>query len=72
MKIEEEVLARIIPKEDENEQIFNVVKDVTKNILKEAKLLKIAIEVELVGSCAKGTHLTGPDIDLFIVSLFSP
>jgi len=67
MDIEEEVLSRITPKEKENIQIFEAVEKIKVKILNYAKSLDLAVEPILVGSVAKGTHLTDPDIDIFVM-----
>ncbi len=67
MNIEEEVLSKITPKDDENSRINEVVEKVQRKILDVAKSMKIEIEPKLVGSVAKDTHLTDPDIDIFVI-----
>jgi len=70
MNIEGEALSRIAPKDEENMLISEVVEKVKVNVLKVAESLGVAVESVLVGSVAKGTHLTNPDIDIFV--MFSP
>jgi tRNA nucleotidyltransferase (CCA-adding enzyme) len=67
MEIEEEVLSKILPKEDENDLIFRVVEKTQAKILALAKELGIDAEAILVGSVAKDTHLTDPDVDIFVM-----
>ena len=67
MDIEMEVLSRIVPNEDENTQINNVAEDVKKQVIETAVSLGVDVEPLLVGSVAKGTHLTNPDIDIFVL-----
>ena len=67
MNIEGEVLSRIAPKGEENRRISEVVEKVKVNVLKVAESLGIVVEPILVGSVAKGTHLTNPDIDIFVM-----
>lgn len=67
MNIEDEALSRIAPKEKENKHIFEVVEKVKAKILKVADYLGLDVEPILVGSVAKGTHLTNPDIDIFVM-----
>ncbi|UCE74498.1 MAG: nucleotidyltransferase domain-containing protein, partial [Methanomassiliicoccales archaeon] len=67
MNIEEEVISRILPKDDENKRIFEIVDEVKVKILSAAESLTIEVDPILVGSVAKGTHLTNPDIDIFIM-----
>lgn len=68
--ITEEVLSRIVPQDAENQNISGIVEDVKSEILKSAQAVNLDVEPVLVGSVAKGTHLIGPDIDIFI--MFSP
>ena len=70
MDIEKEVLSRIVPNEDENEHIFEVVEKVKDNVPRVAEQIGAEVEPILVGSVAKGTHLTNPDVDIFV--LFQP
>ncbi|UCF07723.1 MAG: CCA tRNA nucleotidyltransferase [Thermoplasmata archaeon] len=70
MDIEEEVLVRIMPGADENKRIAEVVEKVKVNILESAGTLGVEVEPLLVGSVAKDTHLSNPDIDIFV--LFPP
>jgi len=66
MKIEENVLGKIVPSAEEERRIGDAVAELmdrVKGIIDERKL---QIRPVLVGSIAKGTHLTDPDIDLFL------
>ena len=67
MDIEMEVLSRIVPNEDENTQIIRVAEDVKNRVAETAVSLGVDVEPLLVGSVAKGTHLTNPDIDIFVL-----
>jgi tRNA nucleotidyltransferase (CCA-adding enzyme) len=67
MNIEEEVLQRIVPNEDENKEIQEVVEKVQSKIYDVVKAMKIEIEPILVGSVAKDTHHKDPDIDIFLM-----
>jgi tRNA nucleotidyltransferase (CCA-adding enzyme) len=67
MNVEEEVLSRISPNEDENSHIQKIVDDVKSEILVTAKSLGVRVEPVLVGSVAKKTHLKDPDIDIFVM-----
>jgi tRNA nucleotidyltransferase (CCA-adding enzyme) len=44
-----------------------VVEDVKKRVVETAVSLGVDVEPLLVGSVAKGTHLTNPDIDIFVL-----
>ncbi len=70
MNIEEEVLSSIAPEDEENRRISEAVEKVTMRVLSIADSLGVAVEPILVGSVAKGTHLSDPDIDIFV--MFSP
>lgn len=67
MRIEDEVLVKIAPADDENEHIKEVVSKVKSKVLDSAQSMKLTVEPVLVGSVAKGTHLTDPDIDIFVM-----
>ncbi len=67
MKVEEEVLLRISPDENENSHIDKVVNDVKSEVLVTAKSMGLRVEPVLVGSVAKNTHLKNPDIDIFVM-----
>jgi tRNA nucleotidyltransferase (CCA-adding enzyme) len=67
MNIEEEVLQRVVPSDDENKYIQEVVEKVKSKIHEVAEAMKIEIEPILVGSVAKDTHHKDPDIDIFLM-----
>ncbi|UCE37387.1 MAG: CCA tRNA nucleotidyltransferase [Thermoplasmata archaeon] len=67
MDIEREVLLKIEPKEDENKHILKVIENVKVEIQRVAESLGLSVEPILVGSVAKDTHLTDPDIDIFVM-----
>ncbi len=67
MDIEEEVLSKVVPKDDQKQRILGVVGKVKGKILDIAKSLGIEVEPILVGSVAKDTHLIDPDIDIFVM-----
>ena len=70
-KIEKKVLQEITPRDEENQCIQGVIRDITARILAQKNTIPHTFDVMLVGSIAKGTHLSGNlDIDLFI--LFNP
>jgi tRNA nucleotidyltransferase (CCA-adding enzyme) len=65
--VEQEVLKRIKPTPEEEQQLHKVVEDLierTKHLIKERN---IVAEPLMVGSVAKGTFLKMPDLDLFIL-----
>jgi len=65
MEIREEVLKRIVPTSAEQKRIDKAVSELIRLTRSIAKERKLPFEPVLVGSVAKGTHLTSPDIDLF-------
>jgi len=66
MRIEEKVLGRIVPSPDEQRRIDKAVAELTDRVNGIVEERKLPIRPVLVGSIAKGTHLTDPDIDLFL------
>src|SRR2546425_714767 len=63
---EEQVLRKILPSPEEDRRIQGVVHDVMKTL--EAKIAAKGLKAKplLVGSVAKGVHLTGTEIDIFV------
>lgn len=63
------VLAEITPSEEENRVILNLVDELCKLISDAVDRFEINLKIDpiLVGSVAKGTHLTNPDIDIFMM-----
>ena len=70
MGIEQEVLARVKPSPQVNENIHAAVEKLVQLVESTSVAKEEAFEICLVGSIAKGTHLIAPDIDLFM--LFDP
>jgi len=70
MSIEERVLKRIVPTQGEEERLREVVSILKKMLESEIENLGVEAFPILVGSVAKGTHLKGPEIDMFVC--FSP
>ena len=66
MGVEETALARILPSPKEEERLGEVVRELTQRI--EARIREEGWDAKpiLVGSVAKGTHLVGAEIDLFV------
>lgn len=67
MSVESDVLKRIKPSAEEDRKVLSVADELSKKVVSTAKRLKMHVEPMLVGSVAKGTHLKGPDIDLFML-----
>ncbi len=70
MSIEEDVLGKVKPTEDEEKHIRETVEALRSRIVQTAAFKEEDIETFLVGSIARGTHLKDPDIDMFL--LFDP
>jgi len=67
--LHESVLAEITPSDEENQVINGLVDELCKLISDTVTNLEINLKIDpiLVGSVAKGTHLTNPDIDIFMM-----
>src|SRR5438034_5980200 len=63
---EEQILRKILPSAEEDRRIQGVVRDVMKTL--EGKIAAEGLRAKplLVGSVAKGVHLTGTEIDIFV------
>src|SRR2546427_10266568 len=66
MTVEEQVLARIRPPPEEEAQIEKVVRDLLDRLRSTLKSKGWDAKPFLAGSVAKGTHLTGTEIDVFV------
>ncbi|MCL2143047.1 MAG: CCA tRNA nucleotidyltransferase [Methanomassiliicoccaceae archaeon] len=67
MSLEETVLKRIRPSEAETKRITDAAGRLKKKIVSYLKAHKHDINVMLVGSVAKGTFLSEPDLDMFLM-----
>src|SRR3990172_2012435 len=67
MTLEEEVLKRVVPSAEEETRLRETVEAVRSRVGLAVKAHKIAVEPLLVGSVAKGTHLSPPEIDIFVL-----
>lgn len=67
MTVEEVVLKKVKPTKAQDEKVMDVVRELESLVRREAKRLDAHIDLMLVGSVAKGTHLKGPDIDMFML-----
>ncbi len=65
-RIEDEVLKKIKPTDEERAKVVEVVKRLVELVNSSAKRRGLDIRPILVGSVAKGTYMKGPDIDLFM------
>jgi tRNA nucleotidyltransferase (CCA-adding enzyme) len=66
-RVEREVLKKVKPSPAEDRKVFSAVAALEPKVLEAAASLDAYIELRLVGSVAKGTHLRGPDIDMFML-----
>ncbi len=66
--IEKQVLKKIIPSNEDEIKLKQIVKDLIEEVKKETVKSNLQISIELVGSTAKGTYLKDNiDIDLFLL-----
>jgi len=66
MVLEEQVLARVVPSPDEEARLRATVEDVRRRLADAIRARGLDAEPILVGSVAKGTHLSEAEIDLFV------
>src|SRR3989442_4369545 len=66
MAVEEQVLARIRPPPEEEARIEKVVRELLERLRATLKAKGWEAKPFLAGSVAKGTHLTGTEIDVFV------
>src|SRR2546428_12384334 len=66
MTVEEQVLARIRPSSEEEARIENVVRELLERLRATLKSKGWDAKPFLAGSVAKGTHLTGTEIDVIV------
>src|SRR5438445_4497128 len=66
MSVEERVLARIRPTPDEEARIEKVVREILDRLRSTVRSKGCDAKPFLAGSVAKGTHLTGTEIDVFV------
>ena len=66
MTVEEQVLARIRPSPEEEARIENVVRELLERLRATLRSKGWDAKPFLAGSVAKGTHLTGTEIDVFV------
>lgn len=67
MTLESDVLRRIKPTKAQDAKVMAAVGELESLVRREAKRVDAHVELMLVGSVAKGTHLRSPDIDLFML-----
>lgn len=66
MALEADVLKRVVPSPDEEARLRATVDDVRRRIGEALRARGISAEPLLVGSVAKGTHLSQAEIDVFV------
>src|SRR5207245_6998801 len=66
MTVEEQVLARIRPPPEEEARLEKVVRELLERLRATLKSNGWDAKPFLAGSVAKGTHLTGTEIDVFV------
>ncbi len=66
MGVEEAILERIRPTPDEESRLEAVIRELTGKLEERLQAEGWEAKTLLVGSVAKGTHLTGTEIDLFV------
>lgn len=67
MSVEDEVLDKIIPSKADEERMRTVSEHLISTVRKYMNDHGIDAELKLVGSYSKGTYLSDPDLDLFIM-----
>lgn len=65
--MEESILERIRPSEEESARIFCVADMLKERVVEYLKATNADVDVRFVGSVAKGTFLSDPDLDLFLL-----
>src|SRR5438094_8295382 len=64
-RFEDSILRKILPSPEEDRRIQGVVRDVMRILETKIAAKGLAAKPLLVGSVAKGVHLTGTEIDIF-------
>lgn len=67
MSIEKDILSRIKPTAEETARIEKAANDLKKKVSEYLEKMDIEIDVRFVGSYAKGTFLSDPDLDIFLL-----
>ena len=66
MGLDEEVLERVVPSPEEEARIRATVEEVKRRVAEGIRARSLKAEPLLVGSVAKGTHLSEAEIDIFV------
>jgi tRNA nucleotidyltransferase (CCA-adding enzyme) len=67
MSVEDEVLRKVRPTKAQDAKVWEAVDELESVVSQEARRLEVHVDLMLVGSVAKGTHLKDPDIDMFML-----
>ncbi|MDQ1371500.1 MAG: CCA-adding enzyme [Candidatus Thermoplasmatota archaeon] len=67
MTLESEVLKKVKPTKAQDAKVMAAVRELEDLVRREAKRLDAFVDLMLVGSVAKSTHLRDPDIDMFML-----
>lgn len=67
MSIESDILERIRPTPEETANILGIADSLKKEVLEYIADHNIDVSVRFVGSVAKGTYLSDPDLDIFLM-----
>jgi len=67
MGIDNEVLERISPSEEQRENIRSVSQELMIRVRQAVSEMGLDLEVKLVGSVAKDTYIYKPDVDIFVL-----
>jgi len=67
MSLEADVLKRVVPSAEEEDRLRATVEDVRARVALAVRKYGIPAEPLLVGSVAKGTHLSQAEIDIFVL-----
>src|SRR2546429_757727 len=65
-RCEDAILGKVLPSPEEDRRIQGVVRDVMRILETKIAAKGLAAKPLLVGSVAKGVHLTGTEIDIFV------
>src|SRR5256884_9226922 len=65
-RFEDAILRKILPSPEEDRRIQGVVRDVMRILETKIAAKGLRAKPLLVGSVAKGVHLTGTEIDIFV------
>lgn len=67
MNVEDSVLKKIVPSEEDVKHIDGIAERLTRKVREYMDANGIVADLKLVGSYSKGTYLSDPDLDLFVM-----